>query len=643
MLLRRPADNMGACMNLKSNGIKKGIVFYSSLTLLIGGLFNSAPVEAKKRMVLKGGVYAYTGDRQTDEMLNLRKYQLVEDRCLGILKRNPSSIPALIGAGWAQGKLFKLDAANQNFDKALALNSRNAMAHAGKAMVQFNRLQSSSATIIKQKDALLKQAEAEARQSIAIDPNFAEAHWTLGMVLREQGRFDDAVKEFKEATDVDRTYSDGFSGLGMALLDKNDMAGAIQAAKEAIAINSGNSTAHYVLGEAYRRQGLLDEALKELNTALYQFRNSAPVHLSMGKTLASQGNTVGAVKEFQESIRIHAENPEAYLGISEIREARGDIEHSIAELRSGLELMPNNYDLRLKVADQSLRVEKLDDAIKEYKNVLDANPQNAGAAKGLTRAYYLKANKEATGAFFVSNEYESATRMLDQAVRLNPNDMELRLAQAKLRALSGETIDLKSIGTPTNDGERIAYAEALLAQNKFKEADEQMNVVISNAGDAKQTFAVADLALMIKDLGNAEAAYKKANSFPGAQERAKRGMDLIAKQREVARQDLTLADDLFKRQQLKSSLDKYRAAIYENPKVSDARLGFAIALEKDKPATADNMRQAATQFKAYMALEPSLPPKETEKITKRISSLEEKAYKLDQKSKDVKRGTSRRF
>jgi tetratricopeptide (TPR) repeat protein len=248
----------------------------------------------------------------------------------------------------------------------------------------------------------------------------------------------------------------------------------------------------------------------------------------MGDVYAAQGNTVAAIQQLQKSISIKPENPDAYLHIADIRQGRGDLEMSIAELRSGLEMMPNNPDLHLRVADQSLQLEKLDDAVKEYRTVLDANPQNSAAAKGLTRAYYLKANKEATGAFFVSNEYESAQRMIDQAVKMNPNDMELRLAQAKLRSMAGVPVDLASIGTPTNDGERVAYAEALLAQNKFSESDQQMNTVIANASDAKQTFAVGDLALMIKDLPSAEAAYKKASSFPGGEERAKRGLILLA-------------------------------------------------------------------------------------------------------------------
>ncbi len=399
-------------------------------------------------------------------------------------------------------------------------------------------------------------------------------------------------------------------------------------------VQVGNSTAHYGLGRAYYKQGLYDEALKELNTSLYQFRNSAPVHQTLGDVYTAQGNTVAGIKEYQESIRIKPENPDAYMRIADVREGRGDLEMSIAELRSGLEMMPNNADLHMRVADQSLKLEKLDDAIKEYRTVMDNNPQNSAAAKGLTRAYYLKANKEATGAFFVSNEFESAQRMIDQAVRMNPNDMELRLAQAKLRSMAGTPVDLSTVGTPTNDGERIAYAEALLAQNNFKDEDVQMNTVIANATDAKQAFAVADLALMIKDVKNAEAAYKKASSYPGAEERAKRGLNMVAKAKDGARQDDTLADDLARKNQLASAIDKYHASIYENPKVADTRLGIGKTLERLKPESSKDLKEAVVQYKAYMALSPDLPPKEVEKMNKKIESLSNKAYKVEQKEKE---------
>jgi len=580
---------------------------------------------------LKSGIYIYTGNPATDRLLNSGQYDKAEQQSLAQLKKAPRNERALIGAGWAQAKLFKLDAADANFSKALAVNPNNAVAHFGKAMVVVFRLQSSSNTIIQNKDALLRQAEAEAKQGLAINPNFPEGHWALGMVYKEQKRSNDVVNEFKASTNADPNYADGYSGEGMAMLDRNDLTGATQAANEALAIHSQNSTGHYVRGEVFRREGRLDDALKELNVALYQNRNSAPVHLSIGKALAQQGNTVGAVKEYGESIRIKAENPEAYLGIADIRESRGDLELSISELHSALEMQPNSAPLRQRVGDESLRLEKLDDAIKEYSTVLNMQPNNSAAAEGLTRAFYLKANKEATGAFFVSNDFESAQHMIDRAVAMNPNDMELRLAQIKLRSLSGQTIDLNQVPPPRNNGERIAYAEACLAQNKYQEADNQMNAVINSTNNPRQLFAVADAALMIKDLPNAEQAYRKAAMTQGGAERSRRGLDQVAKQREVARQDLTLAEDLAKHSQTNSAIDKYRASIFENPRVADAHLNYSNALQKDKPETSANLREAAIQLRAYISLEPTMPPKEVEKYNNKISSLQEKAFKLQQK------------
>jgi tetratricopeptide (TPR) repeat protein len=568
-----------------------------------------------------------------DELMLKGRYSDAADLYRSVVAKNPKSVPAVVGYGMALAKQFKLDAANDQFDKALQMDPQNAMAHSGKAMVAFNRLQSSSGTVMKNRDAILQQAEAETKAGLAIDPGMPEAHYTLGMIYKDQGKVDDSINEFNQAVKLDPQYSEAYSGLGVADLQKGDLPGAITAFKQAVTLNSGNSTGHYGLGTAYVRQGLYDDAIKELNTSLYQFPNSAPAHLSLGQAYAGQGNTVGAVKEFQESIRIKPENSQAYLGIADIREQRGDLELAISDVRSGLELMPTNVDLHQRVADTDLKLEKLDDAIKEYKGVLDANPSNAQAARGLSRAYYMKANKEANSAFFTSNEFENAKNYLDQTVKMNPNDMELRLAQAKLRAMSGEKVDLSSIGTPTNDGERIAYAEALLAQNKFKEADEQMNHLISTAQDPKQTFAVADLALMIKDLPSAEAAYKKGATFPGGTERAKRGLDQIAKAKDQAKQDLTLADDLAKRKQLASAIDKYHASIYENPKVAETRLGVAQTLERVNPPSSGQLREAITQYRVYLDLAPNLPPKELEKINKKITQLSTKADKVEAKER----------
>ncbi len=619
--------------------LSSGVTFNSALAApsdkaTIGQALPVVAVARKKTFRLR----IERDQAMADELLLKQKYADAEKLYRQALARNARNVPAIVGLGMALGKQFKLDGAEEQFDKAIQIDPFNAMAHTGKALVLVNRLQSSSMTIIKQKDSMLKQAENQAKEAVSIDPHSPESHAMLGTVYKEQGRLDEAANEFREATRLDPKYSDAFAGLGLTKLAQESLAEAAENCRQAIKLNSGNSSAHFGLGKALLKQGLVDEAIKELNISLYQNPNSAPTHQAMGEAYETQGNTVAAIKEYQEAIRIKPENAANYIHIADIREARGDIELAIAELRAGLELMPTNSELHLRVADSSLRVDKFDDAIKEYKACMDLSPNNAAAAKGLARAYYLKSAKEASGAFFVSNEFEEAQRQLDQAIALNPDDMELRLAAAKLRSMAGTPVDLAAIGTPRTDGERIAYAEALLAQNKFNESAQQMNIVIGAATSAKQTFAVADLALMIKDLDNAEAAYKKAATFPGGEERSKRGLSQVAKARDIARQDLTLADDLARKRQLASAIDKYHAAIFDNPKVSDSRLGLAQTLERISPPTPAELREAIVQYKAYMALEPNIPEKERQRIVKKMQRLEEKAFRLEQKAKAAKRG-----
>jgi tetratricopeptide (TPR) repeat protein len=600
------------------------VVFASSL--FVSG---NSPAFAAKRHIYKGRISQTVA--AADRLLLKGKYDAAAKYYQTALKANSRDVNAQVGYGMALGRLFKLDAAEQQFDKVIARDPDNPGAHAGKAMVMLNRLQSSSNTIRNNRDSILQEAEAESKMALEADRQIPEAHYTLGMVYKEQGRMSEALNEFKQSVQIDPQFADGYTGMGLTKLAQNNTGGAMSDFKQAIRINSGDFTAHYGMGQSLLKVGQVDAAIKELNIAQYQFPNSWPVRLALGKAYETQGNTVAAVREYQESIRIKPENPAAYLGIANIREVRGDIEHSIAELRSGLELMPNNPDLRQRIGDESLRVEKLDDAIKEYETILSTNPGNSRAAEGLTTAYYLKSQKQTTGGFFGDNDYENAERLISKAVQMNPNDMRLRLAQAKLRALSGETVDISTIGEPKNDGDRLAYAQALLAQNRFQESASQMTTVINRAPDAKQTFAVGDLALMLHDLDSAEAAYKRAAHFPGSAERASRGLGQVSKARVSAKKTLTLADDLSRKKMTGSAIDTYHDAVFSNPKSSGARLGLARALESVSKPSPVQLREAAMQYRAYVSLVPSLPQKDQAKYVHKAEKLDVKAGKIERR------------
>lgn len=582
-----------------------------------------------ENQIFKGNVSA--GVKEGETALMGGDYAKATDAFRQALNQNSKDTNAMCGLGFALALQFKLDGAEQQFNKALAIDAQNPLAHVGIAFVTLNRLQSSSMTIINQRAALLTRAQSEVEQALRSDPNMPEGLLVQGLIAKAQGNTAQAKASFAKSIAAEPKYGVAFVNRGLISLDQGDTASAIADFKEAIRLRSNNGAAHYALGRALVKMGQLDAAHDELNTALSLNKNSAPAHLVMGDVYRLQGNSVAAIKEYNACIAIKPEYADAYIRLADIYNSRGDLEFAAAQLRSGLVVQPDNIDLHRRLADVLLRSDKLDDALKEYNTVLGYNPGDVSAVNGMTTALMLKSQKEASGAFFVSNNFEAAERMLQQAIKMNPNNLQLRLADCKLRALSGQTVDLSTVGVPTNDPERIAYAQACQAQFKFNDANQAMNTVIADCQNADDTFAVADMSLLIHDLDSANAAYKKAGSFPGPDNnaRAQRGLGNVAAARDKAKQSLTLANDLAKRAQLASAIDNYRAAAYANPRLADAHLGLAEVLEKYGKKDSASLREANLHYKAYLTLEPNLPEKEREKISKRAAACQETAYKLD--------------
>ncbi len=360
--------------------------------------------------------------------------------------------------------------------------------------------------------------------------------------------------------------------------------------------------------------------------------------MMLGQAYQMQGNSVAAIKEFQQSTMIKPENVEPYLKMSQIREDRGDLELALADLRSGVTQDPYNIDIRQHIADLTLRLEKPDDAIKAYQTILSMSPNNPQAVKGLSQALYIKAQKAAVGALLASNDYEVAMKALGDAIALSPDDMELYLAKAKLMSLAGvKQPALSSIAQPKNDGERITYAQALMSAGDFQNASSQLKAVIANQQDPKAIFAVADIALMVKDLDDAESAYKKLQSMAGSPDRVQRGLNQIAALRKASTEDTKVAGELCNKKQWDGAVAKYRAAIDSNPFNADTRVGLAEALEKSSKPSSTVLAESAQQYINYLTLKTDMPAKEHEKMTNLIEKLKEKSLKQKEKEDKEKR------
>lgn len=581
--------------------------------------------------VLSGGIKV---DMTTAEkLLSQGKWSDAEGLFREALVSNPTDVLATLGLGMALANEFKLDSADAMFDRVIAIDPNNATAYAGKAMVMLNRLQSSSGTIRNEKDSILKQAEDYAKRATTLGPANADAHNALGQVYKEQGRNDEAASELTNATIMNPDMSYAYSSLGMVRLAQNSPAEASEAFKRAITLNSGNSTAHYGLGATLLKQGQIDDAIKELNTSLYQFPNSWPVRMALGQAYNTQGNTVAALQQFQLSTLIKPENAEPYLAMADIHQQRGDLELALADLRSGLTQSPYDLSLRQRIADIDLSLERADDAIKGYRAILSMSANDNNAVKGLSQALFLKAQKATVGAMLSSNDYDTANKALNEAIKLSPDDMELRLAKAKLVSLSGAAEFQAQYANiqPTCDGERVALAEVLATQGQFKKAADEFNAVTTNLKDPKQLYAVADIATLTRSLDSAEAAYKKSLAMGGNPERGQVGLKKVADLRKAAADAAAVAAELAHKRQWDGAIAKFREAIKDDPALPSARRGLAEALEEGPEDSVPTLSESAKQYQYYLAVATDLTEHDREKLTDLIGKLNDKVAKLKQK------------
>ncbi|HJR75844.1 MAG TPA: tetratricopeptide repeat protein [Nitrospiraceae bacterium] len=146
-----------------------------------------------------------------------------------------------------------------SFQRAVKLNPGNKEAHYGLGHVYANQ-------------GKFKQAEEEFRVAIRIDPDYAEAHTYLGQVLANQEQWKDAIASFRRALNNPLYATPDLARfhLGRALLHEGDPQGAMEVLEDALTVNPPNvpqARLQLELGRVYHQLGFDVRAREALQKA----------------------------------------------------------------------------------------------------------------------------------------------------------------------------------------------------------------------------------------------------------------------------------------------------------------------------------------------------------------------------------------
>jgi TolB-like protein/DNA-binding winged helix-turn-helix (wHTH) protein/lipoprotein NlpI len=205
--------------------------------------------------------------------------------------------------------------------KAIEIDPQSAEGHASLALVLHHRWD-------------WEGAEAEFKRALQLDSQYANAHHWYGDYLSERGRHEEALLEAKQALKLDplNLMTNTWAALRYYLAHNYDAA--TEQGRNAVELDPNFAAAHLVLGEAYVQTGRYEEALAELQTAARLSGNS-PLYLAqVGVANAAAGRRAEALRIIAQLQNISGEQYVSPYGLAQIYAALSDKEQTFKWLQT---------------------------------------------------------------------------------------------------------------------------------------------------------------------------------------------------------------------------------------------------------------------------------------------------------------------
>lgn len=153
------------------------------------------------------------------------------------------------------------------------------------------------------------------KRAIELDPDFAEAHYRLGLAYNATKKsdeaekaFQDAVKAYEKLTKRDDKNSDAFYLLGICYEKLGEYDDAVKALKEAVKTSPAeNDDKYYELANAHYQLAQYDEAVRALNKALEVNPDNYPAQDLLEKSKAG-AERIADFRKHQEQLRKQQKN-----------------------------------------------------------------------------------------------------------------------------------------------------------------------------------------------------------------------------------------------------------------------------------------------------------------------------------------------
>ncbi len=189
------------------------------------------------------------------------------------------------------------------------------------------------------------------RRTVELEPRVGAGHCALGAAYKALRRFAEAEAAFRRAVQLQPAYADALLELAATLLCQGKLAEAEGWFRKVLAVAPATARAHHGLGEVHGARREVEQEIQCYRRALEIDPRLPMTHHRLGIALFTMGMFEEAVDHFREAVRLQPDLVDAYKyrGLAESK--LGDREAARRAYRRALELAPDNVDVVVCEAD----------------------------------------------------------------------------------------------------------------------------------------------------------------------------------------------------------------------------------------------------------------------------------------------------
>ena len=191
-----------------------------------------------------------------------------------------------------------------------------------------------------------EEAEISYRKVIELKPDYAEAHYNLGVILQKRVKLDEAEASYRKAIELKPDYAGAHYNLGVMLQELGRLDEAEASYRKAIALKPDYVEAHYNLGNTLKKLRKLDEAKVSYTQAIALKPDLAEAHNNLGNTLKELGKLDEAEVSYRKTITLKPDYAEAHNNLGVMLQELGRLDEAEVSYTQVIKLKPDYEEAR---------------------------------------------------------------------------------------------------------------------------------------------------------------------------------------------------------------------------------------------------------------------------------------------------------